>query len=175
VQGRRVDGVKVMHPGDAAAAERVLRPLRRAAGEPVWDGLRRVPFADASMGGTAARYLDLFPDLSDRVIDVLVDASAQADTIEVRHWAGAMARPGASAGPTGHRSVPYSVIVDTVVPGLAERLRPSGTGGSFLNFLADPARTPSAYTAANYARLRQVKAAHDPDNFFHLNHNIPPA
>ncbi len=175
VRGRRVVGVKVLHSGDESAAERVLRPLWRAAGQPIWDELRTVPFADAAMGGTAARYLNLFPALSPRVVDALVDASAHANTIEIRHWGGAMARPGATAGPTGHRATPYSVIVDTEVPGLAERLRPAGTGGSFLNFLADPARTGSAFTPANYARLREIKAAYDPDNFFHLNHNIPPS
>ena len=48
------------------------------------------------------------------------------------------------------------------------------TGGSFLNFLKDPARTHTAYTAADYRRLREVKRAHDPDNVFAIGHNIPP-
>jgi FAD/FMN-containing dehydrogenase len=41
--------------------------------------------------------------------------------------------------------------------------------------LGDPARAASAYTVEDYRRLRDVKRAYDPDNFFHLNHNIPPA
>ena len=49
------------------------------------------------------------------------------------------------------------------------------TGGSFLNFLGDAARTQDAYTAADYRRLREVKAAYDPGNVFAANHNIPPA
>jgi FAD/FMN-containing dehydrogenase len=68
---------------------------------------------------------------------------------------------------------PYSVIIDQDAPELIDVLRP--TGRTFLNFLADPARTASAYTVEDYRQLRQVKRAYDPDNFFHLNHNIPPA
>jgi Berberine and berberine like len=85
-----------------------------------------------------------------------------------------MARPAPDAGPVGHRTVPFSVIVDAPVPGLADALRPHATGGSFLNFLSDPARTETAYTTANYRRLRDVKAAYDPYNLVRLGHNIPP-
>jgi FAD/FMN-containing dehydrogenase len=35
-------------------------------------------------------------------------------------------------------------------------------------------RIRAAY-GGNYTRLTRVKAAYDPDNFFRLNHNIPPS
>jgi len=54
-------------------------------------------------------------------------------------------------------------------------LWPFATGGTFLNFLGDPARTASAYTTDDYAALRALKRVWDPDNVFRLNHNIPPA
>ena len=54
-------------------------------------------------------------------------------------------------------------------------MRPHATGGSFLNFLGDPEKSATAYTAADYRRLREVKTAYDPDNVFAANHNIPPA
>jgi FAD/FMN-containing dehydrogenase len=86
-----------------------------------------------------------------------------------------MARPASNAGPTGHRAAEFSVIVDAPRPGLADALQPHGMGGSFLNFLGDPSRAQTAFTHANYERLRDVKRRYDPDNLFRLNHNITPA
>lgn len=179
VRGRRVLVIKAMYAGDATAARTLLRPLWTVAGQPLVDDMRAQPYAEAAMGGTPARYLDLFPTLPDAAIEALVAAHTRPDspvsTIEIRHWGGAMARPARNAGPVGHRTAQFSVIADAVVPGLTAALRRFGIGGSFLNFLADPTRTATAYTEANYRRLRQVKAVYDPDNFFQVNHNIPPA
>ena len=74
--------------------------------------------------------------------------------IELRHWGGEMARPGEDAGPIGHRHVPFSIVAggqaetpedaERMMAGVrtvADKLRPHATGGSFLNFLGDPART----------------------------------
>jgi hypothetical protein len=131
-------------------------------------------FADARMGGTPPRHLDLLNGLPNSLIGSLVEAieSASVSTIELRHWGGAMAR---GDGPAGHRSAPLSMIADAADPDLIEALQPWATGGSFLNFLSDPSRTESAHTPENYARLREIKAEWDPDNFFSFGHNIAPA
>ena len=55
-----------------------------------------------------------------------------------------------------------------------------GTGSLYLNFtgVADEAATvgvESAFDKANLQRLEEIKATYDPDNFFRLNNNIPPA
>jgi hypothetical protein len=123
----------------------------------------------ATLGGTAPRQFELFAELPDAVLHAAVAATARANAVEVRHWGGAMRR---GTGPVGHRDVPFSITVD----GPAEAsLARHATGGSFLNFLHDPARTHTAYTAADHRRLREVKRAHDPDSLFALGHNIPPA
>jgi hypothetical protein len=136
-------------------------------------------YADAAMGGTAARYLDFFDTLPDAAIDAMMTSAGSEDapvaTIEIRHWAGAIARPPADAGPAGHRGSPFSVIVDTPTTDLTSLLSAVGTGGTFLNFLGDLTRTASAFTGKNYRRLREIKTVYDPDNFFRLGHNIPPA
>jgi FAD/FMN-containing dehydrogenase len=48
-------------------------------------------------------------------------------------------------------------------------------GGAYVNMMMEEGeeRVRDAYRA-NYARLAQVKARYDPDNFFHVNQNIRP-
>jgi FAD/FMN-containing dehydrogenase len=179
LRGRRVLAIKVMFAGEADEAERHLRPLRAAAGVALHDEIRPVAYGRAAMGGTPPRQLTLVRDLTDEAIDAIVhdteDEGSPVSTVEIRHWGGAMATASPLAGPAGHRDVPLSVIADAPYPPLASALGPGSTRGAFLNFLADTERTRDAYTAADYGRLREVKRAHDPDNFFRVGHNIPPA
>src|SRR5690606_38845911 len=172
-------GIKAMYAGGADEAERLLRPLRAAAGPALVDGYRSMRYADAAMGGTPARYLDFFPDLPDAVIKRLVDTAGAVDgagaNVEVRHWGGALARPGADGGPAGRNTAEFSVMVDAPTPHVVNGLRPYGIGGAFLNFLSDTSRTAQAYSASDYARLRTVKRAYDPENVFGVGHSILPA
>ncbi|SDK61992.1 FAD-binding oxidoreductase [Nonomuraea jiangxiensis] len=169
----RVAMLKVLHAGTAAEARGLLAPLWRAAGPALRDETRPTTYAAAAMGGTPNRHMDMFDKVPDEVLDTLVRASEQAQTVEIRHWGGAMSRPGADAGPVGHRATKLSAILDTPVPGLAEALRPYASGGTFLNFLSDPSRTATAYAAGDYGRLRAVKRAYDPDGFFRVGHVVP--
>ena len=191
VRGRRVLAIRGLYAGDtaagatgdAAAAERALRPLRDVAGPPLLDDFRTMSYPETgTIGGTAPLHLDLFRRLPDALLETLIGAidapagDSPVSTVEIRHWAGAMAHPEhQDPGPTGHRDVPFSVIIDARVPALAAALRPHATGGSFLNFLSDPARTASAYTARNHRRLTELKRRYDPANVFHRGHNIPPS
>ncbi len=170
----RALAIKVSYAGEADLAEHILKPLFEVAGPRLAGELRTTPFGESAMGGTPARYLDLVDTLPDDLIDELAQLTGDsAPTVEIRHWGGAMAHPGPGAGPVGHREAQYSVIIDQEVPQLADVLRT--TGRTFLNFVADPSRAESAYAEADLNRLRSVKRAYDPDNFFHLNHNIRPA
>jgi hypothetical protein len=49
--------------------------------------------------------------------------------------------------------------------------------GAYVNALSDEgaAGVRRAYSEAKRARLTMVKDAYDPDNVFHLNHNIAPS
>ncbi|WP_326641498.1 FAD-binding oxidoreductase [Nonomuraea fuscirosea] len=172
VRGRHVAMVKVVHTGPAREARELLAPLWRAAGPALLDETRISTYAATAMGGTPNRHMDMFDTVPDALIGTLVRAAERAQTVEIRHWGGALGRPGPDAGPVSHRSTRLSAIVDTVVPGLAEELRPYANGGTFLNFLADPARTAQAFTAADYAELREVKRAYDPDGFFRVGHVV---
>jgi FAD/FMN-containing dehydrogenase len=50
-------------------------------------------------------------------------------------------------------------------------------GGLYVNAVSDEGRAGlrRTYSAAKLARLTAVKDQYDPDNTFHLNHNIPPS
>jgi FAD/FMN-containing dehydrogenase len=174
--GRRALALRLMHAGDADEAERLIAPLRAAAGPALLEGFGEGRFGDISIGGTAPRHLDLFERLPDELLDFLVEAGEDEglgiSTIELRHWGGAMARPTGDAGPVSDRRARFSVIADSTSPALSETLRPHALGGSFLNFLSDTERTASAYTAADWERLREVKATYDPQRLFSRNHAI---
>jgi FAD binding domain/Berberine and berberine like len=201
MRGQRLMAIRVFSTLSAEETERRIAPLLAAAGPPIMPGFATMDFTAASdlVAGppppplVARQHIDLFHELPDGLLDTLndainPDATSPLTAIEVRHWGGAMSRPGPGAGPVGHRDVPFSVIstamypptadrepIESYVDGLASRTAPYATGGTFLNFLGNPARAQTAFTPENYARLREVKTTWDPDNFFHLNHNIPPA
>lgn len=56
-------------------------------------------------------------------------------------------------------------------------LNPWSSGAVYLNFIGDEGtdRVTAGFGRENYPRLAKVKAQYDPDNVFHLNHNIKPA
>jgi len=166
---QRAVAVKVLYAGTRELADHLLKPLFEVAGPRLAGELTTIEYADAAMGGTPARHLDFLDELTDNVIDVLVNLEDEP-TIELRHWSGAMTHPGPGAGPVGHRQARFSLIIDRELPaGLLEH-----SGRTFVNFLGDHGNAESAYSPADLQRLREVKRAYDPTNFFHLNANIKP-
>lgn len=174
VLGKDSLAIRGMYAGSAEDARRALAPLWRVAGTPLTDGWRTMAYTESgTVGGTAPHQFTLLNDLPDSVITATIDAvHGDANAVEVRHWGGALARPGADAGPIGHRDVPFSVVIDGPTD---QVIAAHATGGTFLNWLHDPSQTHTAYTAADYARLRELKLAYDPTNLFGLAKNIPPA
>jgi FAD/FMN-containing dehydrogenase len=55
-------------------------------------------------------------------------------------------------------------------------MKPWATGAAYLNFMGDEGedRTIAGLGRGNYARLSRIKTMYDPDNVFHINHNIRP-
>ncbi|ONI87922.1 hypothetical protein ALI144C_08285 [Actinosynnema sp. ALI-1.44] len=197
VRGKRVISLRACYIGEQAEGDKLLAPLREAGGEPLMGGLRMMTYGGVrQLTGPPPRplasleHVDLFRSLDDEVIESVVSAASDDKTLlsvaEIRHWGGAMAHD--TGTPVGHRDVPFSIVTEidlsdqatepeakAFLDALAARLRPHATGGTFLNFINDPALTETAFEPANWQRLRQVKKVYDPSNFFHCNHNIPPA
>ncbi|GAA3281595.1 FAD-binding oxidoreductase [Dactylosporangium vinaceum] len=196
LRGRRVLAIRAFHPGPGGSE--ILAPLLAAAGPPIADdfALRDFPAASTATNGPdappmpARQEIEMFDALPDAVLDAVVAAGAPDSPlafVEIRHWGGAMDDPPPDAGSAGHRGVPFSVLAvapyltpdrtaaDAALDRLMAAVRPHATGTSFLTLLTDPARTRTAFTPANWARLTQVKRAWDPDCVFRLGHSIPPA
>jgi FAD/FMN-containing dehydrogenase len=171
--------VRACWSGDPDDGVRAVLPLWRAAGTPLADELRSMPYADAgaAMGATSPIGYELFADLPDPLIAVAVDSVRRplgANALEIRLLGGAPADPGPGAGPSGQRDVPFSMAIDGTADAVAS-LRPYATGGAFLNSLADQSRTAAAYAPGDWERLRALKRVWDSDGVFGMTHPIPPA
>jgi FAD/FMN-containing dehydrogenase len=134
-------------------------------------------------------------ELDSTAVDTIVAlAGPQAEApfiVELRHFGGAYSRPPIVPSAVGGRDAAFTLFsASDLVPDrleeirlahdvLHQKMRPWSTGGVLLNFLGvddvDPERVRTAFTPTDYARLTEVKAIHDPDNRFRINHNIPPA
>jgi FAD/FMN-containing dehydrogenase len=139
-----------------------------------------------------------FDRLDDATIEI-IDHRAREQTwrgtgFDVHHLGGAFARVPAEATPFPNRSAPYWLNVygywpdaaddaahTAFVRGFAADMEPYASGGQYVNFLGQEgdrvdARTAAlaVYGPAKLERLTALKRRYDPDNVFHLNHNIPP-
>ena len=138
---------------------------------------------------------DYLTGLSDGAIETLVEgarrASSKLTEILVFPMGGAIARVPADATAFGDRSAPWAVWVasqwtdpaeDAIhrdwTRGFSASLAPWTTGAVYVNAIGGDvteARKLAAFGGpSKYERLRELKRAWDPENLFHLNHNIAP-
>ena len=134
--------------------------------------------------------------LDDEAIDALVNAVAGAPThqsvVVVKRMGGAVSRVPAEETAFWYRHAAHKLDVqvewtsgDTEYPDVhrewvrstCQAVSHASAGGCYVNFMGDGEGTDRVRAAygGNYERLAQVKAAYDPGNFFHLNHNVTPA
>ena len=182
-------------------AERELAPFK-AWGSPLVVDVGPMPYPvmntmlDAGFPAGALNYwLSSFTrGLSDELIDTAVERFAtvpSADDVDPvralprrRDARSVRPRPpcrtARRAGTCSSRpSGPTRPTPTRTSPGAARRSPRCGrtsAAGRWLNYLGDD-QADDAIRAAygpNYERLREVKRRYDPDNVFHLNHNIAP-
>ena len=128
--------------------------------------------------------------------DALIDAMAERfalvpspmSVILLEHFHGAVTRVGPADTAVPHRDEGWNLLLPSewIDPGDTEAniawtkdsfaaLSEHFSGGRWLNYLGDDQdEAISAAYGPNYDRLVEVKRRHDPDNVFHLNHNIVP-
>jgi len=184
--------------GDPEAG-RALLPALRSIGRPAAEAVRELSYIelqtrDDSMEGHAYRRYwkgHYLPSLPDAAIGALVERDP-ADTtlpgVSLQAYGGAIADVGDDATAFSHRRTRFEYVAAArwTDPG-EDRLRMATARreaakldpyavGAYVNALSDEGGPGvlRAYSQAQRARLTAVKDAYDPENVFHLNHNIVP-
>jgi FAD/FMN-containing dehydrogenase len=198
--GAKLAALVLFHTGDPAEAERDLEPFK-AWGSPLVVDVGPMPYPvmntllDAGYpAGSLNYWLSSFTrGLPDELIDVTAERFATAPSpltaILFEHFHGAVTRVGATETAVPHRDRGWNLLIPSVWTDPADTdaniawsretfaaMRPHFGAGRWLNYLGDD-QAEDAIRAAygpNYDRLREVKRRYDPDNVFHLNHNIAP-
>ena len=184
--------------GDPEAG-RAMLPALRSIGMPSGEVVRELSYLelqtrDDSVEGHAYRRYwkgHYLPELSDGAIGALVDrdpADATLPLAGLQAYGGAIADVDEDATAFSHRRTRFEYVAAASWsdPGEdgprmsaarqeAAKLDPFASG-AYVNTLSDEGASGvrRAYSEAKRARLTAVKDAYDPDNVFHLNHNIAP-
>jgi FAD/FMN-containing dehydrogenase len=196
--GAKLAALVVFHTGNADEAERDLAPFK-AWGSPLLVEVGPMPYPvmntllDAGFpAGSLNYWLSSFTrGLPDELIDITVERFATVPSpmtaILLEHFHGAVTRVGATETAVPHRDQGWNLLIPSVWVDTADSeaniawsretfaaMRPHFGSGRWLNYLGDD-QADDAIRAAygpNYERLGTVKRRYDPDNVFHLNHNI---
>lgn len=176
-----------------------LLPELRSIGNPEREDVRELSYLtlqtreDSIEGHSYRRYWKghYLPALSDSAIAALLDrdpADATLPGVSLQAYGGAIADLDDDATAFGHRRTRFEYVgavkwTDPEEDSLrieaarkaSSKLAPFAEG-AYVNTLSDEgaAGVHRAYPEPKRTRLAAVKHAYDPDNVFHLNHNIAP-
>jgi FAD/FMN-containing dehydrogenase len=199
--GTKLAALVVFHVGTEEQAERDLAPVREF-GEPVLAEIGRMPYPvantllDEGYPKGALNYWksSFVKSLDDGLVDAMVERFASAPSpmtaIVLEHFHGAVTRVGVEDTAVPHREEGYNLLITSVWmdPATTDEnltwtreafaaFRPSFAERRWLNYFDhdDESDAVRAAYGPNYDRLVEVKRRYDPENVFHLNHNIDPA
>ena len=198
--GTKLSALVVFHTGDASSAERDLAPFK-SWGSPLMVEVGPMPYPamntildEGYPAGSLNYWLSSFTrGLPDELIEMAVARFASVPSpmaaILFEHFHGAVTRVGVTETAVPHRDEGWNLLLPTVwtdpndtaanvawTRDTFAALQPHFGSGRWLNYLGDD-QADDAIRAAygqNYDRLVEVKRRYDPDNVFHLNHNIVP-
>jgi hypothetical protein len=185
--------------GDPEAG-RAFLPALQAIGAPDAEDVYELSYLalqtsdDSIEGHSYRRYWKghYLHELSDGAIGALLERDPADDTlpgVSLQSYGGAIADVDDDASAFSHRRTRFEYVAavkwsDPDEDGVrmqaarqaAAKLEPFA-GGAYVNTLSDEGATGlrRAYSETKLARLRSVKDTYDPENVFHLNHNIAPS
>ncbi len=200
LRGRRVAGLIPVYFGTPEEGARALTPVLAAA-PPVLNLTRPMTYQEVQqltngLNPPAMHHYytaEWLHSLDDQTIENLAAAAADAPSpqsvVIIKRMGGAAGRVPAGATPFWYRDAAHNLDIHAQWPpgsppephiawaqNTRQTAQHASAGGGYVNFIGTDQgsdRVRAAY-GGNYARLTQIKAAYDPDNFFRLNINIPP-
>jgi FAD/FMN-containing dehydrogenase len=198
--GSKLAAIAVCHCGSPNDGEVATRRIK-AFGSPAMATIGRMEYCqqtsmlDAAYPRGALNYWksSFLADLNDEAIRTMIDCFAKCPSpmsqVFLEHIHGAATRVGVSDTAFPHRTEGYNLLLlsqwmdssdnDRCIAWARDTyaaMQPFTAAGRYVNYLDDDeAGDPvAAAYGPNYRRLRELKATHDPDNFFHMNQNIQP-
>ncbi|MCX5413500.1 FAD-binding oxidoreductase [Streptomyces sp. NBC_00059] len=196
--GKLALGVLFTFAGTLAELRDVMAPVLALEHEA--EVIDEIPYADLQCllddppgmrNYWSAEYLNGFPDeAAAAYCAAAATMPVPTGTQHVLFPMGGAVASGASDYPLPWRSSPWAVHpfgvwedaadderVKEWVRGVRSAAMPWASGDVYLNFIGREGqeRVVSGFGEQAYERLSRVKARYDPDNVFHLNHNIRPA
>jgi FAD/FMN-containing dehydrogenase len=196
LQGTLVAGVIAVHAGTEAEMREAIAPILEL--DPEGELIAQMPYAEIQCAIDdppgyrnywSAAHLASLPDeaigsFCSRADDMVVPSPSQHILFP---WGGAVV-DAVDAWPLPHRVATWVAhplglwehAADDErardwARGTCSDLRPYSTGSVYLNFESESEdRVEQGFGGENYERLAAVKAEFDPDNVFHLHHNIKP-
>ncbi|HJS50057.1 MAG TPA: FAD-binding oxidoreductase [Gaiellaceae bacterium] len=197
--GAKLAAIAVCHAGSPDEAERDLAAVREF-GSPVLAEIGRMPYPasntmlDEGYPKGALNYWksSFVRDLDDTLLDAIIERFASTPSpmtaIVLEHFHGAVTRIGVTDTAVPHREEGYNLLITSVWmdPAATEEnlawtraafdaFSPHFVDRRWLNYFSDDDGSDAVRAAygPNYDRLVEVKRRYDPENVFHLNHNIP--
>src|SRR5436190_2330700 len=198
--GTKLSALVVFHTGEPVDAERELEPFKTWGSPllvevgpmtyPVMNTILDAGFPAGSLNYWLSSFTHGLPDeLIDTVVERYATVPSPLTPILFEHFHGAVTRVGAAETAVPHREQGWNLLIPSVWTDPADSeaniawsretfaaAEPHFGNGRWLNYLGDD-QAEDAIRAAygpNYDRLVEVKRRYDPDNVFHLNHNIAP-
>jgi FAD/FMN-containing dehydrogenase len=199
VHGREVVVLPIFYAGSADQGEKLIEPLRRF-GDVVGEHIGAQPYTqwqqafDPLLATGARNYWKShnFTELGDGALGAIIEYAGRLPSpqceIFIGHIAGAANRVPSGAMAYAHRDAKFVLNVHGRWDSPAQDSRciewaraffsasaPYASAGAYVNFMTeDESNRIAAAYGSNYDRLIQIKRRYDPENVFHLNHNIKP-
>jgi len=200
MHGQPIIAILACHSGKPEEGEKAVKAIKKF-GKPVGDMLIRRPYTqlqgllDATQPKGRRYYWKseylggIEPQLCDTFMACAAKIPSPHSAVILFQIGGALNKRPTDHSPAGNRDARYVLNIggaweqagdDAANIGWARdtwnALKQYSTGGNYINFLTEDegAERVEAALGAGMARLREVKAAWDPENFFRTNRNIKP-